>query len=698
MSMTDYLYDESYLTDNEWHEKLHNIPEITEKILMQLQDKKGMEKRIGQVSMSYEIAQSIYARENIMVEAGVGIGKSFAYLIPALLVQRRLSRPIVLVTASIALSDQLMKDVGYTCKIISEYVHEPFEIIPTLAKGARNYICPKKIADLMEKKKIIKGKECNKKKLTWQDKKIKNYPDWILNIKNAIERDDFKKKITPSQWQQICGDSCANEKRQCIYKDKCYYNKMRKNINNGGKAKIIIINMDMFIVHLKLLRQKGRGLLNENAILYIIDEAHNLEEKTRLKLTISKNKDNLLSLMDKIQTALQKKQHGILQGKTEKNITIMKNSINKIFTNEVKYITKYRKEDEQHEDATKFYYFKGKNTDKNGIDGWLKFLRNVHKEIDVSDLPIDKDGKIIADLEDFIELINAFLPESDNILWFQEDEDTDNKLAICSAPKNIDNYLKEMLFNDNLTPKILTSATLCQNNLSNEHAYDYQRSTIGYEGNLGESKKSPFNYDDNSIMYIPNDIVSPTDDHEKYLDEISKRIKELADITTGRTLCLFTSKKDMNCVYENLNELHLKWKILIQSSETSQKEIIRMYKKDKGILLSTGLWEGFNIKGPDISSVIIVRLPFPVPDPIIDYKVSTYSNNRNEVTIPEMLRKLRQGIGRLIRSNEDTGILSILDSRMKKYQESVLEVSPIKQVVRNLNDVKSFSKRKFVLK
>lgn len=695
MRKFDYSWDDDlYLSDDDWYDKLYDISDITQKILKKLQNKPGMEKRQGQLTMSYEITESVSMRKNIMIEAGVGIGKSFAYLIPALLIQRRLSQPIVIVTSSIALSNQLMSDVKCASKIISDHIHAPFDVSPTLAKGARNYVCKKKRADLIEKKRVLEDQK--DVFLSKQDKKIVNYPNWILDNTHAIEKDDFDQEVTNGQWKQICGDSCSELKRNCPYKDQCYYNKMRNSINNGGNANVIIINMDMFIVHLKLLRKTGKGLLNEDTALYIIDEAHNLEEKTRSVLTISKNIDHILNLLDRVKVALEKKGHGALSSNREKSINAMKNYMERIFNKENELVLKYKEADKQNEEATKFKPLKNQQL-KECIDSWNGFLKRIYRDLDVSGVHTDRNDKIIDDLDDFMTLLDAFLPESNNILWFQKDEDTNHKLAMCTAPKNIDDILMKMLFYNDGVPKILTSATLCQNNLANEHSYDYQKNTIGFIGNIGLPQKSPFNYKDNAIMYVPNDIDSPSLNHENYLNGIAERIKSLADITKGRTLCLFTSKKDMDYVYTRLNKLNTKWKVLKQTSTVSQKETMEAFKKSKGILLSTGLWEGFNIKGPDISSVVIVKLPFPVPDPIINYKVSTYGNNLNEVTIPEMLRKLRQGIGRLIRSNTDTGIVSILDSRMKRYQKDVLEVSPIQHVVGTLEDVKLFSEQKGIL-
>ena len=208
---------------------------------------------------------------------------------------------------------------------------------------------------------------------------------------------------------------------------------------------------------------------------------------------------------------------------------------------------------------------------------------------------------------------------------------------------------------------------------------------------------SPFPYDENARLYIGDDIQSPSNEDKYifYLNQISNRILDLAHISNGRTLCLFTSKTDMEYVGKTLKERTSKFHIIVQSNSGSQKRIIDEFIKTKGILLSTGLWEGFNVIGSNLSSVIIAKLPFPVPDPVIDRKIEL-AGNRDKVLLPEMLRKLRQGVGRLIRSKTDTGILSILDSRLMRPDllEKVIPELPINKYTTDLVEVDRFAKQK----
>ncbi|MNC19799.1 hypothetical protein D3C75_677380 [compost metagenome] len=177
-----------------------------------------------------------------------------------------------------------------------------------------------------------------------------------------------------------------------------------------------------------------------------------------------------------------------------------------------------------------------------------------------------------------------------------------------------------------------------------------------------------------------------------------KGIIELCNISEGRTLVLFSAKEDLRYVTDKIKGINTSWKVIIQKNGSSQESTIQEFRESKGVLFGTGIfWEGINIEGSDLSQVIIVRLPFPVPtDPVMEYKIETAIDKFNDVLLPEMLIKLRQGTGRLIRSETDKGIISILDSRLSlrvnsHYRNNVLEALPFKTVTEDLSEVRLFA-------
>ena len=171
---------------------------------------------------------------------------------------------------------------------------------------------------------------------------------------------------------------------------------------------------------------------------------------------------------------------------------------------------------------------------------------------------------------------------------------------------------------------------------------------------------------------------------------------QILKISDGKALILFTAKSDMLEVYEGLKDV-VPYKVLMQNSTSSQSDILAEFKKDiNSVLLGTGTyWEGISVEGIALSNLIIFKLPFPVPEPIIDYKRKMAKNGLMDVSVPEMIIKLKQGIGRLIRSDKDFGIVSIIDSRVGEkskapYKQMIWDALPIKNRTSDINEVIRF--------
>ena len=165
------------------------------------------------------------------------------------------------------------------------------------------------------------------------------------------------------------------------------------------------------------------------------------------------------------------------------------------------------------------------------------------------------------------------------------------------------------------------------------------------------------------------------------------------DVTEGRSLVLFTAKKDMQDVYSRLKKKAKPYKILVQEEGKDVSRLKEEFSNDEtSSLLATGaFWEGIDVKGSSLENVIIAKLPFPTVDPIIQNKASIYSDGFREVYLPEMLLKLKQGTGRLIRSETDKGIVAILDSRAKDYVEEITSSLPYSNVTAEMDEVKRFA-------
>ncbi len=214
---------------------------------------------------------------------------------------------------------------------------------------------------------------------------------------------------------------------------------------------------------------------------------------------------------------------------------------------------------------------------------------------------------------------------------------------------------------------------------------------------MPEPKPSPFLYDKNAMIYYCDDLPHPTKEHTAFVEDGVDRLIEVLNISHGKALILFTAKTDLEEVYELLKQRDLPYKILIQQPGSSQDRVLSEFRENiNSVLLGTGsYWEGIDIKGKSLSNLVIFRLPFPVPEPIIDDKVSLAKNGLMDVLVPEMIIKLKQGIGRLIRSFSDKGIVSLIDPRLsdnfpQPYHDVVWNSLPIHNRTTNLDKLRSF--------
>lgn len=638
--------------------------------------------REGQTSLALDIADAIRLNEHIMIEAGVGIGKSFAYLYPGLLLVKELYKPIVLATSSIALSEQLVEDA----KVISSLLGINAPIV--LGKGMNNYVCQKRIDGLQEEKRSLK--KSVKKIFSKREVAVMSLPPSIFVSRcKYLERATMPDSITDFQWNLINVQACDHHK--CDYKYECGYVEMRSRIKNFGPARVIVVNQDYLLAHLLKKEQNGEGFINNNKCLIVIDEAHNLEEKARSALTNSWDLNRIFKVLDNLYypTATLGNSREHLQ-----NLKGAKQAFCEMFNAFSRHLKTEKLNNGKGRDADRVFL-----PDNLGINGenLLRSLQSLYTAIVTQDNQ-DRWSEAtdeLGGLRDFIDaLLNRKTRDCQFLFWLCGKGVNMEHSFVSYAPSNIGDRLNKLLFCKDI-PIVLTSATLCQPANDISEMYDYIAYSIGFDGETEEPKDSPFNYDENALLFIPNNIAAPNEDHEQYLADVADCIAELSTITQGRTMVLFTAKDDLNAVFQALEAKKMSIPIVRQADGSSQATVIRQFRESKGVALVTGaFWEGINIPGQDLTSLIIAKLPFPVPDPIIEYKISQADNNYLNVVVPEMLLKLRQGSGRLIRSETDKGILTILDSRIgnngKSYRQKVLSALPIKQLTDSIEDVKKF--------
>lgn len=620
---------------------------------------KGLELRYGQLHMAISMVDIIERREPLVIEAGVGIGKSYAYLIPLLYYHYLTGKSFIISTSTIALQEQLENDLK---KLLKELRLNSDVVI---AKGMSNFLCLNR---------------------------LERYKNNSMFDENKQDRKDYP-EVSDKEWNNVCANDCTYN--SCRNKLKCEFLKRRRSMKETNG--IIICNHDLLINDMAK-RNNGQNPLLKNSDYIVCDEAHNLENKIRTYFT---KEIDILSIRPTI---------GMIIDKLNKR-EIYDYNYNKI-SNELEKLNHLV--NKKIEDKIKKLKNKGIDLiDCNGISIEIdEEMKNLSKKLWTTFSNMYDSFQVVSDwgeeyfeekLYDKISMFEILTRgnEGNNIIWVER---KNNKNHIYYAPKNIYDWAYKMLFNnesfkDDYKPTfVFTSATLS----INDNDYSYFMDGIGLDKleeniTIEDSQDSPYNYDEHALVYACDDIENPSYNKEKYLEQLVEKIKELIKLTNGKALVLFTSKNDMNYVYSKIGKNLGNINIFVQKDGSSQDIIKEKFKSDtNSVLFSTGaFWEGIDIQGESLSNLIIARLPFPIVDPIMEYKSSLFGKEGfNKVYIPEMLIKLKQGVGRLIRSKSDTGIVCILDSRFnRKYKDTVRESIPIKNITSDVNEVKKLVKK-----
>jgi len=313
---------------------------------------------------------------------------------------------------------------------------------------------------------------------------------------------------------------------------------------------------------------------------------------------------------------------------------------------------------------------------------------------------VGKRDHIIWELNQVHEKAKNLLKYNGLVCWLErpdnESRGGNEEMTLCAIPKDIDKKLNKDLWCKGL-PIILTSGTL-----SAGGDFTHIKRTLGLEhvkNRLTEtSNPSPFNHQDNALLYISESVPFPDSRNRDYIDSLTNEIERLINAAHGHTAVLFTSYEVMDMVHEGLVSKDLPFP-LFRLDRKNVNAIQSFKDSGNGVLLASGpMWEGIDIPGDALSMLIIVKLPFAVPDPISEYEQSLYPNiqeYKRHVIVPEMLLKLKQGFGRLIRLESDTGVVAILDSRVRMggtYRGAVLGALPPCRVTDSITAVKRFIK------
>lgn len=637
-------------------------------------NKFGFEEREGQSEMAFEILDAIKNRRHIVVEAGVGIGKSFAYLVPLLHYNRISKKPVVVATSTIALQEQLYDDV--------ERLKGLLQISPSvcLFKGQTHYICKQRAFD------ALKSPEDDFQKAIDREIRAGNF-----------DRRTFSMEIPQAFWDKI--NVFRYSKRscnRCSYRAECGYHQMREKLKYSDG--FILCNQDILTAHLQKTEYGGEGLLPSHIDTIVVDEAHNLEAKVRSATTGHLNQHTILSTAE----AALKSVRTIGTDYIHTEYREAKRRINALYAELTRQMNQQIEDSKQDMKYAERFFFEPDPNVMNLMERASGGLTELASSIDLQagfDYRQAMNSTAPDDLLELSETFDKLMKNfSDQLVWLER-SGRNAELVFC--PKNTKNVIRRLYF-EGQTNTILTSATLTNasdGELEDQYSYFIQNTGFpsGESGDLSEPKPSPFPYDEHAMIYYCNDLPHPTSEREAFFDRGVERLVQLLEISHGKALVLFTAKTDMEEVYSRMKKMDLAYTVLMQQPGSSQDRVLQEFKENvDSVLLGSGAyWEGISIEGKSLSHLVIFRLPFPTPDPIINYKASVVDDALMQVQVPEMIIKLKQGIGRLIRNFSDKGIVSIIDSRLRdqnpiRYHDITWNSLPIKNRTDDIAVIKEF--------
>ncbi|HEY9721798.1 MAG TPA: helicase C-terminal domain-containing protein, partial [Oscillatoriaceae cyanobacterium] len=576
-----------------------------------------------------------------IVEAGTGSGKSFGYLLPVLFAGKR----TVISTGTIQLQEQLLeKDLPF----LLEASGSPLTI--ALAKGRANYLCRQK---LWEADRQIGPGDPLRREL---DAILRERPNWDGDLAT------LPFAPSPRFWSEIASTSDDCLGNQCEFYDQNPFRMARVKL---GKAEIIVANHALYMVDLA----SGGGILPEHDLV-IFDEAHHLPRVAGQAFTASIGRYALTKLLQKIRRRWQPPPDGIsfqLVG-AESRLA--------------EWLWRHdRPQFRLYPDSDFFDIAEAMLEGLNELRVWLENGPVDGMLFDDAEVkakaPLHR-PKLAQQLSNLIARWEFFancadVSGTERVNWAELDRET-GYFELKSAPLDVSRELAQLLWNDRTA--ILTSATL-----SAGEDFSYFRSQLGLGPQTAElSLPSPFDYESQARLYLPS-LPEPND--PRFEQASHAAIEAILQASRGRAFALFTSNRAMKAAYAALApKLPYPCK---QQGDLPRTRLVEWFKETGNAVLfaTSSFWEGVDVPGDALSCVIIDRLPFAVPDdPVVQAHVERMKMQGRdwfrEFTLPEAILRLKQGFGRLIRTTSDTGVVAILDSRLrtKYYGRAILKALP----------------------
>ncbi|MBN1567978.1 MAG: ATP-dependent DNA helicase [Acidobacteria bacterium] len=621
------------------------------------------EHRPGQIQMAQAVADAMEQNQHLCVEAGTGTGKTLAYLLPVIFSNKR----VIISTATKNLQEQLFfRDLPFLEKALGR------KLSVCYMKGRSNYLCWNKLEDIEGEAYLFSPHD----------------PEYLRLIKKWAQKTSTGDRAELTElpddlllWHRLDArrETCSGQK--CRNFDACFVTRVRQ---QALESDIIIVNHHLFFADLALRQGDFASVLPDYSIL-VFDEAHELEDVATQYFGVSISNYRVEELVRDTDRALLE---------TGAASAYIAEQLEKLAERSKEFFTQFQNKEGRfvlQPLGSGLGVRRGLNgTDRfsdsyRGLRMQLSVLRNALENVTVQSDAIEALARRCLEMEDELGTIMES-ESSEHVFWC---EIRGRGVFLWASPINISSILRKRLFSS-VDSAILTSATL-----STGGNFLFVKSRLGLDQAQELIVPSHFDFAGQAIFYVPRNIPEPRE--EGWVRHACKELEMLLGASNGRAFILFTSYSQMEQVYQSLKN-HLRFPMLIQGEKSKSGLLESFRNTPKAVLFATSsFWQGVDVQGEQLSCVVIDKLPFSVPsDPVVAARIAQINGSGGnafyDYQIPTATILLKQGMGRLIRSKTDRGILALLDKRIltKSYGRMFLKSLPPAPLTHNSDQVRNF--------